>query len=422
MQATPIRRPSSIICVNRSREGRRPLPPLTPEYLPDLVGFTRRFFRALLERMPKLAVIVLDNFQDTPENAVLATLIRDGLDELPEDVTLVVVSRGGPPSAFDEAIAHADLARLGWEDLRLDLDETRELAGLDIATGEDRARMLRERTGGWAAGLRLMLESNSDAAVPPNLVEAPETLFEYLATEVYERSPPELRDLWLATAYLPRFTAAMAGALAEREDTGERLEWLANQRYFIERRVGVPTTYQYHALFSEFLRRQMERDRDMATGRRLAHRSAALLADAGETETAFRLYCEAQDFRAAIPLILREAPSLLANGRWQTLQAALTALPEHLLDEAPWLLYWLGASQGMTNPPGARATIARAYHRFLETGDRTGQAMSASAVLDSYFAELDQLPQIDPWLEAAERAISAGVEVSASSRGAAILG
>jgi ATP/maltotriose-dependent transcriptional regulator MalT/DNA-binding SARP family transcriptional activator len=389
--------------------GAVPLPPLTPEYLPDLAGFTRRFFKNLLERVPDLAVIVLDNFQDASGDSPLATLVRDGGGELPEGVTLVVLSRADPPAAFAEAIAHADLARLSWEDLRLDVEETRRLAGLYGAADEDRARTLHERTGGWAAGLRLVLESRNRTAVPANLVAAPEALFEYLATEVFDRSPPELRDLWLATAYLPRFTAEMAGALTEREDTGERLEWLASQRYFIERRAGAASTYQYHALFSEFLHRQVKRHRDADPQRLLAHRSAELLAAAGEAEAAFRLYCEVADFQAAIPLILREAPALLAQGRWQTLQASLATLPEPLLEEVPWLLFWLGAAQGMANPPAARATLERAYTRFVAAGDLTGQAMSVAAVIEGYFAEWDHLAMLGPWIDAAERLISARV-------------
>ncbi len=162
--------------------------------------------------------------------------------------------------------------------------------------------MLRERTGGWAAGLRLMLESNSDAAVPPNLVEAPETLFEYLATEVYERSPPELRDLWLATAYLPRFTAAIASALAEREDTSEQLN--SSQPALLPRtRTGTRPRFS-----------TMRYSASLAQHERVEHCDRASPDDRAildEMRHIARL--RAQDFRAAIPLILREAPSLLAN-------------------------------------------------------------------------------------------------------------
>lgn len=43
------------------------LPLLTPEYLRDLRGFARRFFRLLFARMVSGSVLVLDNFQEVPE-------------------------------------------------------------------------------------------------------------------------------------------------------------------------------------------------------------------------------------------------------------------------------------------------------------------------------------------------------------------
>lgn len=47
-----------------ARRGQRALPALTPEYLPDVAGFSRRFFRELFSRLPPKFVVVLDNYQD----------------------------------------------------------------------------------------------------------------------------------------------------------------------------------------------------------------------------------------------------------------------------------------------------------------------------------------------------------------------
>jgi ATP/maltotriose-dependent transcriptional regulator MalT len=47
---------------------RRPLPLLTPEYLPALSVFTQRFFRELYSRLRTPFVVVLDNYQDAPLN------------------------------------------------------------------------------------------------------------------------------------------------------------------------------------------------------------------------------------------------------------------------------------------------------------------------------------------------------------------
>jgi ATP/maltotriose-dependent transcriptional regulator MalT len=52
-----------------------PLPALTPEYLPDLIGFTRRFFRELFARLPRHALLVLDDYQDVPADSRLHGVI-----------------------------------------------------------------------------------------------------------------------------------------------------------------------------------------------------------------------------------------------------------------------------------------------------------------------------------------------------------
>ena len=46
----------------------QPLPLLTAEYLPDLEGFARRYFRNLFVRMSENSFFVLDNFQDVEQH------------------------------------------------------------------------------------------------------------------------------------------------------------------------------------------------------------------------------------------------------------------------------------------------------------------------------------------------------------------
>src|SRR3954467_15453676 len=46
------------------RRGQSPLPALTPEYLQDIDGFSRRYFRELFSRLPDIATLVLDNYQE----------------------------------------------------------------------------------------------------------------------------------------------------------------------------------------------------------------------------------------------------------------------------------------------------------------------------------------------------------------------
>ena len=100
---------------------RIPLPLLTPEYLSDLTGFTRRWFRELFSRLPDSIMLVLDNYQEVAADSALHRVIEAATDEIPIGVNLIVVSRAGPPAPFARLQASERLALIEWDHLRLSL-------------------------------------------------------------------------------------------------------------------------------------------------------------------------------------------------------------------------------------------------------------------------------------------------------------
>lgn len=82
---------------------RSPLPHLTPEYLMGMTAFTRHFFENLFGRLKPPFVLVLDNYQEVPRNALVHKMIADAMDVLPDGGTIIIASRYAPP---------AELARL----------------------------------------------------------------------------------------------------------------------------------------------------------------------------------------------------------------------------------------------------------------------------------------------------------------------
>src|SRR5579859_6556050 len=65
-----------------TRRGQRPLPLLTPEYLHDVEGFSRRYFRELFSRLPEGATLVLDNCQEVGSEQLFHQLITQTVDEV----------------------------------------------------------------------------------------------------------------------------------------------------------------------------------------------------------------------------------------------------------------------------------------------------------------------------------------------------
>jgi ATP/maltotriose-dependent transcriptional regulator MalT len=78
---------------------KKPLPLLTPEYSPDLPGFTRRYFRELFLRLPDDGVVVLDNFHAADQGA-MQQIIAIAVLEGPGSMASMVISREQPLVEF----------------------------------------------------------------------------------------------------------------------------------------------------------------------------------------------------------------------------------------------------------------------------------------------------------------------------------
>jgi hypothetical protein len=127
-----------------SRKQARALPAFTPEYLHDVPGFSRRFFRGLFSRLPPDATLVLDNYQEVEAHHEFHQLVAEAVNEIPSGTTLIAVSRRDPPSAYARLIANEHVAFLEWDELSYHLAKLEEFtADLDQSFNCDLAEWLR---------------------------------------------------------------------------------------------------------------------------------------------------------------------------------------------------------------------------------------------------------------------------------------
>ncbi len=393
-----------------SRKGQRPLPALTPEYLHDVEGFSRRFFRELFSRLPEGAVLVLDNYQEVSAEKAFHRLIAQAAEDVPAGITLIAISRRDPPDCYARLIANENVQLMDWDDLRLSLEETSAIVRARAQAEEDEIRELHELCGGWAAGLTLLLEHERKSAtgLEPHYADGVESLFDYFATQIFDRVPKETQQFLVRTAFLPRLTVSVAEALTGNARAAEILEDLYRRHLFTHRRPGDAPTYQYHALFQTFLR---ARARSLLSGKEekaLASHAGHLLENNELIDDAILLYREAGEWESAGKLIRTAAPSLLAQGRGQTLREWIGALPMERAEEDPWLVYWLGASLIEVDQQKARLRLEHAFERFESNGDLVGQALAACGVIDTYYFEWSEFGSMPRWIAALERIMSSG--------------
>ena len=134
------------------------LPLLTPEYLPDIPGFARRYFRQMFSILPRGTVLVLDNHQSLIGEAVFNGVLRAAIGEIPDQGNIFIISRTDPPPALARQRANGSLAIIDWEKLRLTLEEAEIIVSRTSDFDKTVMRALHQRSEGWVAGLILLME------------------------------------------------------------------------------------------------------------------------------------------------------------------------------------------------------------------------------------------------------------------------
>ena len=239
------------------RRRQQPLPHLTPEYLPSLDVFVRRFFENLFSRYTAPFVLVLDNYQETPADAQLHTMMSVALAAVPEGCHIVFLSRGEAPPAFARWQADRQFASLSTQEIWLTDSEARALARATAHAAPKNVAALNNVARGWIAGLILLLRARPEAvAAPDSPTGNAQAVFDYFATEVFARLADDTRELLLKTASLPHVTPALAVAITGRPHAEALLAEVFRNRLFMDRRSGSDTVYEYHPLFREFLQTQ----------------------------------------------------------------------------------------------------------------------------------------------------------------------
>ncbi len=388
---------------------RKPLPLLTPEYLPGLPTFTLRYFEALYGRLKTPSALVLDNLQELEGDTGFHELIRGGLSRLPQGLNAILISRNSPPPAFARMLANQEMTVLGWEELRLTQEESAEIIrrrSPEPPSQEDLLHFHRAADG-WAAGLVLILEwARREKTGPQALYKAtPEEILAYFGNEIFDTLDHPTQQFLLKTAILPRTTAKMAEEMTGEPAAGAILSRLSSQNSFTERRLDVDAVYQYHPLFRDFLLSRGKgffRPEELSGLRR---RAAVLLEEGGEIEAAASLCSESGDWEGLLALILKHAPALLASGRHRALEGWLNCLPGEVLAGTPWLLYWTAMCRLPFSPPQSHDFFEKAFQLFRVRRDAVGTFLSLSGLFDTITYGLGSFKPFDRTIELFEEAL-----------------
>ena len=392
------------LAVDRVADRPQPqLPVLTPEYLIGMNTFAIRFFEKLTRRFERPIWIVFDNFQEVLADSALQSILCQAVEHAAGGVKICFISRAEPGQAMSRLLANRLMCVADWPQLKFTVDEYRQVLQAFEKGPEvlPQAETLHSLTDGWIAGLILWLQNTRGAEVPlkPIAVQTPSLIFDYFASEVFDHLETSVRHFLLQVSFLSEIAVESARRLTGEEAAEQVLENLVRCNFFLDKRNGLGTRFQFHSLFRSFLQKRALKELPAETLNDLQCRSAEIMAEDGLQDESVKLYGQAGAWDRLTGLILSQAPVLAAQGRFGTLTDWLNNLPQGLCEENPWLLLWHGISRMPTDPWEGQKFSVRAFERFKASKEIIGQVISWTNVVDAFLLIRSGFQNLDRWID-----------------------
>jgi LuxR family maltose regulon positive regulatory protein len=285
-------------------------------------------------------VLVLDDLHHLRDRATLDQLALL-VERAAPPLRLVFTARSVPALPLSRWRLQGQVTELRDADLRFDERQTaRMLDGLGCAALDDgQLADLVKRSEGWVAGLQLAALARPDAALQA-LHDLPVDgllVADYLVVEVLESLPDDERRVALELSVVDEFDIPLAAALTGRTDVATHIRSLLEGNVFLGRVGDDRSTFRFHPLFRDLLRRELH-DRDVEAWTRLHREAATLAAERGQTPAAFEHLMAVADLDAALDLIVRPGLALSDQGHGRHFRRWLEQLPTDLDVRDPSLM------------------------------------------------------------------------------------
>ena len=301
---------------------------------------------------PDEVLLVLDDYHLVDAGQVHES-VAFLLENLPPGLRVVVSGRADPPLPLARLRARGQLAELRAADLRFTTDEAagllREAVGAELPGAAVAA--LVARTEGWAAGLQLAGLSLRGHADPAGFAAAfsgsHRFVLDYLADEVLDGQPGQVRAFLLETSVLERLSGELCDAVTGRAGSQVMLQDIERAGLFLVPMDEMRGWWRYHHLFADLLRARLQAEQPGLVP--ALHRAAAAWCEEHDlADDAVRHALAAGDAAWDARLVERHVETLLGRSEGATLRRWLSALPAESVRDRPrlCLAQAYGAAQG----------------------------------------------------------------------------
>ena len=302
-------------------------------HLPPLDFIVATLINELAE-LPEDFVMVLEDYYWITDGTI-NQLLTELLVHLPIQMHLVIATRIEPPLPLAKLRVQQHLTEIRMTELSFTVDEVQAYLAKTMKQTLSReiAVLLKERTEGWVAGLRMAILSMRGQSDPTAFVlrfsGSQHHVLAYLTDEVLAQQSPEVYEFLLQISILSRFCTALAAAVTGKSTnlSQEIIKQLEQSNLFIVPLDDEHDWFRFHHLFQEMLIRRLQAQLSEDEIMELHNRASSWLAKQGNIEEALQHAVAANNISGAALLIEQSRHEFLNREHWHALENLLNALP-----------------------------------------------------------------------------------------------
>lgn len=382
-------------------------------------------FISILASLSTPVAIVLDNLESLDNGSSSYSLIQGIINHICLTlfhIQLFLISRQIPPLNISRLKMEHCCLILKNEELSFTYEETEQFLKAHYSgyLSADMVEKIHAITEGWPGGVALISESISQdmdiSSFPTHLIAGTpihlnsETL-EYFSNEVYALLPESIKHFLMRASMFDEIDEEMANHLCDTDNGHEILNYLEKRSLFIQRLSGsqthvsgraASTCYRFNNLFKRFLFKALTKELSVDKIKTLSKRAARFFEKRGEIELAVRYYLDGEDYNMASDMIKKCATDLLVRGRFPNLESWIETLPEKMLQQDPWLIYYLTMTRRIRGGIRNVEDFLKSLSLFESRNDIRGAMLATAHLIEAGVFVRKSPAKIAQWIKDGE--------------------
>ncbi len=318
--------------------------------IPTVLG---TFLNEFLREFNKNVFLVIDDLHNIESTEWLKLTFDLLFEDSPENLHIIITTRRVPDFNLSKLEAKRNMLQLEAKDLNFNVEEISDLLENIYSikyTGKD-IELLEKKINGWITGIHLILQAYGKdfGKIISGSNILPENIFDFFAGDIFAGLDENTRKFLISTSVLENFTPEICNLMLNMNNSAGILESLAGRNIFIES-VSVPlngsggkyTSYNYHALFRQFLQAKAKEIISVDELNRVLRSVSSYYKENNDIISAVNYALMGKDYDEALPLIKSKFDELFNQAQFNTLWEWISALPYEYFKTNAYLLFYKG--------------------------------------------------------------------------------